>query len=117
MLGIERRQRIIELMQQDKKVYVSNLSQLFEVTEETVRRDLEKLENEGLLTRTYGGAIANQNPLEDLPFQTRTSMNHEFKQNIAAKATILINDNDTIMVDASTTCLELIQNLQEKKRP
>lgn len=115
MLGIERRQQIIELIQQDKKVYVSNLSQLFKVTEETIRRDLEKLENESMLTRTYGGAILSQNTLEDLPFQTRTSMNHEFKQNISIKAANLVNDNDTIMVDASTTCLELIQALQGKK--
>jgi DeoR/GlpR family transcriptional regulator of sugar metabolism len=114
MLAIERRQRIIELIQQDKKVHVSNLSQLFQVTEETVRRDLEKLENDGLLTRTYGGAILNQSTLEDLPFQTRTSMNHEIKQNISLKAADLINDHDTIMVDASTTCLELIQTLQGK---
>ena len=115
MLAIERRQQIIELIQKDKKVYVSHLSQLFNITEETVRRDLEKLENESMLTRTYGGAIINQNTLEDLPFQTRTSMNHEFKQNISLKAANLVNDNDTIMVDASTTCLELIQALQGKR--
>ncbi len=115
MLGIERRQRIIKLIQDDKKVYVSNLSQLFKVTEETIRRDLEKLENEGILTRTYGGAVLNQYTLEDLPFQTRTSMNHEMKQNISLKAATLIHDNDTIMIDASTTCLELLHALQKKK--
>lgn len=115
MLGIERRQKIVEIIQQDKKVYVSNLSQLFQVTEETIRRDLEKLENEDMLTRTYGGAVLNQYILEDLPFQTRTSMNHEIKQNIAAKAAKLINDNDTLIIDASTTCLELVQSLQGKK--
>lgn len=115
MLGIERRQRIIELIQQDKKVYVSNLSQFFKVTEETIRRDLEKLENDSMLTRTYGGAILNQSTLEDLPFQTRTSMNHEIKKNISLKAANLINDNDTIMIDASTTCLELLPALQGKK--
>jgi DeoR/GlpR family transcriptional regulator of sugar metabolism len=115
MLGIERRQKIVEIIQQDKKVYVSNLSQLFQVTEETIRRDLEKLENEDMLTRTYGGAVLNQYIIEDLPFQTRTSMNHEIKQKIAAKAANLINDNDTLIIDASTTCLELVQSLQGKK--
>ena len=51
MLGIERRQLIMDKLQQEKKVYVSELSQLFSVTEETVRRDLEKLESENLLRR------------------------------------------------------------------
>ncbi len=115
MLGIERRQRIIKLIHEDKKVYVSSLSQLFKVTEETIRRDLEKLENEGVLSRTYGGAVLNQYTIEDLPFQTRTSMNHEVKQTISLKAATLIHDNDTIMIDASTTCLELLHALQKKK--
>jgi len=115
MLGIERRQRIIKIINEDKKVYVSNLSKLFKVTEETIRRDLEKLENEDVLSRTYGGAVLNQYTIEDLPFQTRTSMNHEVKQNISLKAANLIHDNDTIMIDASTTCLELLHALQKKK--
>ncbi len=115
MLGIERRQRIIKLIDEDKKVYVSNLSQLFKVTEETIRRDLEKLENEGILSRTYGGAVLNQYTIEDLPFQTRTSINHEVKQNISLKAANLIHDNDTIMIDASTTCLELLHAIEKKK--
>ena len=60
MLGIERRQHIVDKIKQDKKVYVSELSQLFKVTEETVRRDLEKLENENILRRSYGGAILSE---------------------------------------------------------
>ncbi|MBP2655538.1 MAG: transcriptional regulator, DeoR family [Firmicutes bacterium] len=115
MLAIERRQNIVERIRKEQKVHVSNLSQLFSVTEETIRRDLEKLENEGILTRTYGGAVLSQHTNEDLPFPTRTSMNHEIKQAIAQKAADLINDGDTIMVDASTTCLELIYSLKGKK--
>ena len=60
MLGIERRQLIMDKIQQEKKVYVSELSQLFSVTEETVRRDLEKLEGENFLRRSYGGAVLNE---------------------------------------------------------
>lgn len=116
MLGIERRQKIAEIIHRDRKVYVSDLSQLFNVTEETIRRDLEKLESEGLLTRTYGGAITNQHTIEDLPFPTRTTMNLESKQIIAVKAADLINDGDTIVIDASTTCLELMQTLKKSKQ-
>jgi len=115
MLAIERRQKIVEFIHQDRKVYVSNLSQLFNVTEETIRRDLEKLENENMLTRTYGGAILNQHTNEDLPFPTRKSINGELKQKIALKAAHLINNGTTIMMDTSTTCLELMPLLQDKR--
>jgi len=115
MLALERRQHIIEIIGKDRKVHVPALSQLFSVTEETIRRDLEKLENEGHLTRTYGGAILNQHTNEDLPFPARTSINHEIKQAIAQKAASLIKDGDTIMLDASTTCLELMHSIINKK--
>ena len=59
MLSIERRNSILETLQQDKRVVVSALSQRFGVSEETIRRDLEKLEKEGYATRTYGGALLN----------------------------------------------------------
>ena len=48
MLAIERRNRILEKLQKDKRVVVSELSRLYQVSEETIRRDLEKLENDGL---------------------------------------------------------------------
>ncbi len=115
MLGMERRQKIVEFIQKDRKVYVANLSQIFNVTEETIRRDLEKLENGNMLTRTYGGAVLNQHTNEDLPFPKRKSTNRELKQRIALKAAELINDGDTIMMDTSSTCLELMEALHDKK--
>ncbi|SDZ78764.1 DeoR/GlpR family DNA-binding transcription regulator [Selenomonas ruminantium] len=113
MLGIERRQLIMDKIKQDKKVYVSELSQLFRVTEETVRRDLEKLEGDNLLRRSYGGAVLNeQKASEDLSFLKRSTINSETKEYIAQKAQNLISDGDTIMVDSSTTCLALLHHLQ-----
>ena len=53
MLGIERRRRIMERLNEEKKVYVPQLAQEFKVTEETIRRDLERLENEDLLRRSF----------------------------------------------------------------
>lgn len=116
MLGIERRQLIMDKIKQDKKVYVSELSQLFRVTEETVRRDLEKLEGDNLLRRSYGGAVLNeQKASEDLSFLKRSTINSETKEYIAQKAQDLISDGDTIMVDSSTTCLALLHHLQKHK--
>jgi DeoR/GlpR family transcriptional regulator of sugar metabolism len=115
MLGIERRRKIMEKLTQDRKVYVSDLSKYFQVTEETVRRDLEKLENQDLLRRSYGGAVLNEHTSEDLSFIKRTTINSDDKERIAEKASDLISDGDTIMVDSSTTCLALLQHLKQKK--
>ena len=59
MAAKDRIQAIKQMVANDKKVTVSNLSGIFQVTEETIRRDLEKLEDEGFLTRTYCGAVLN----------------------------------------------------------
>ncbi len=115
MLGIERRQHIVDKIKQEKKVYVSELSQLFKVTEETVRRDLEKLENENILRRSYGGAILSEQTGEDLSFLKRSTINNPGKEYIAEKAQPLISEGDTIMVDSSTTCLSLLHRLKGLK--
>ena len=60
MLALERRNLILEKLQEEKRVVVSELSQLFTVSEETIRRDLEKLEKEGLAVKSYGGAVLNE---------------------------------------------------------
>lgn len=114
MLGIERRQKIMECLKRDRKVYVAALSKLFKVTEETIRRDLEKLENEELLSRSYGGAVLRATS-EDLPFPKRTVVNSAFKRCVAEKAERLLSDNDTLMIDASTTGLALIHRLIDRK--
>jgi DeoR/GlpR family transcriptional regulator of sugar metabolism len=114
MLAIERRQLIMNILVREKKVYVSDLAKKFAVTEETIRRDLEKLEKENLLRRSYGGAILSEQTSEDLPFVNRTIRNNQEKAIIAKNALPLINDGDTIMTDSSTTCLTLMQYLQQK---
>lgn len=114
MLAAERRKKIIDLAHQEKRVLVSVLSKMFNVTEETIRRDLEKLEKEGIVTRTYGGAMLNRHTNEDLPFKTRNEMNADIKQSIAIKALDLIKEGDTLMVDPSSTSFELLQLLSNK---
>ena len=66
MLGIERRRKIMEKLNEHKKVYVQDLSQLFDVTDETIRRDLEKLEQQNLVKRCYGGAVINDHTSQDI---------------------------------------------------
>jgi len=114
MLAVERRLKIIDLVHQDKRVVVSELSRMFDVTEETIRRDLEKLEQDGIVSRTYGGAVLNRHTNEDLPFQTRYAINADIKRQMARLAAELIQDGDTLMVDPSSTALELVRMLSTK---
>lgn len=71
MLAIDRRGEILDRIQQEGSVKVPELSVEFKVTEETIRRDLEKLEAEGHITRTYGGAVLNKGTSADLSINIR----------------------------------------------
>ena len=114
MLALERRNLILEKLQDEKRVVVSELSQRFAVSEETIRRDLEKLEKEGLATKSYGGAVLNENIGIDMPFNVRKKANVGGKQKIAELAASLINDGDHIILDASSTAVFIARALKEK---
>ena len=60
LLAVERRKRIRMQLLDEKRVHVSELSAAYSVSEETIRRDLERLETEGLVSRTYGGAVLRE---------------------------------------------------------
>ena len=105
----------MEKIRLDRKVYVSDLAKTFKVTEETIRRDLEKLEGQDLLRRSYGGAVITESTSEDLSYKRRSAINSESKLAIAEKAARLIQDGDTIMMDSSTTCQALLQRLKGQK--
>ena len=115
MLAIERRNEILEKLQTDRRVVVSELSQLYDVSEETIRRDLEKLVNDGYAIKSYGGAVINENVNIELPFNIRKNRNIRGKQHIAELVAGLVNDGDSIMLDASTTAVYIAKALQEKE--
>ena len=115
MLAIERRNAILAKLNTQGKVIVTDLSREFDVTEETIRRDLEKLDNEGLAKKTYGGAVVNQNLNIDLPFNVRKRANVELKQKIAEKIAEMIHDGDYIMLDASSTAIYVTKCISDRK--
>lgn len=115
MLAIERRREILARLGSDGKVIVAELARDFGVTEETIRRDLEKLDHEGLASKTYGGAVAKQNSTLDLPYNVRESVNVPQKQVISEKAATLIKDGERIMLDSSSTALYILKALKHKK--
>ena len=115
MLALERRNRILERLQTDRKVVVSELSQLYDVSEETIRRDLDKLEKEGFATKSYGGAVIREDVGIDLPFNVRKNRNVPQKQRLAELTAGLIEDGEHIFLDASTTAVFVAKALKEKE--
>ena len=115
MLAAERRNKIVEMLQQDKRVIVSDLSKYFVVSEETIRRDLDLLDREGIATKGYGGAVFNETAGIELPFNMRKQTNAVGKQKIARIVDALIDDGDHIFLDASTTAVFIAKEIQDKK--
>ena len=115
MLAIERRNAILAKLATDGKVIVSDLSTEFNVTEETIRRDLEKLDKEGLAKKTYGGAIVLETHGADLPFNVRKRVNANLKENIAQKIAELISDGDSIILDSSTTAISVTKYIKNRE--
>ncbi len=116
MLAVERRNLILEKLQDEKKVVVSELSTLFDVSEETIRRDLDKLDKEGLATKSYGGAVLNENTSLDMPFNVRKKRNMQGKQLIAELVSGLVQEGEHIIVDPSTTAVAIAKALKTRKR-
>ena len=80
MLAIERKNAILERLQKEQRVLVAELSLEYGVTEETIRRDLDKLEKEGFVKKTYGGAVLNENTNIEMPLRIREKTNRKEKQ-------------------------------------
>lgn len=113
MLAIERRNAILEKLQAERRVVVSELSNLFDVSEETIRRDLEKLENEGFVIKSYGGAVLKENTNLDLPFKVRKNTNVVGKQRIAELIKEMIHEGEHIFLDASSTAVAIAKAIKD----
>ncbi|MCA9242237.1 MAG: DeoR/GlpR transcriptional regulator [Planctomycetales bacterium] len=103
----ERRQQELELLEQVGSVRVTQLARQFEVAEETIRRDLDLMGSQGLLIRTHGGAMRVRSDTLDQPNAVRRTTLVPEKQAIARAAAGLIQEGDALVLDASTTALEL----------
>ena len=115
MLAAERRQLILEKLQEDKKVVVSELSEQFAVSEETIRRDLERFEKQGIVTKGYGGAVLKEDDKADAPINIRRKKNMQGKRVIGEILAGLIDDGEHIILDPSTTAVSIIKALRSKK--
>lgn len=105
MFAEERHRLITEQLANDGKVTVAQLAERFDITRETVRRDLAQLESENLLRRVHGGAVAaSEASTREESFLTRTSIHAEAKGRIAQRALSLLPvSNASVIIDAGTT--------------
>lgn len=115
MFALERQKKILELLGLEGSVSVSGLSELLCVTEETVRRDLEKLEKQGSLRRTHGGAVPVEESTYEVSLEKRKLINVEAKQKMAKEASKFVKEGDTIFLDSSTTTFFMSSELKQMK--
>ena len=114
MLPIERKNAILARLVAEGKVVVSDLAKEYGVTEETIRRDLDKLEKEGLAKKTYGGAVKKDNLNVELPINVRKQTNVEGKKYISDIIGQMISDGDYILLDSSTTALFTVKSIADR---
>lgn len=115
MLPYERREKILELITEDGSAKVVTLAKIFKVTEATIRQDLEKLENDGLIIREHGGAYLKN--VVDLvrEFTLVHQENMDKKVAIAKKCLEFINNGDTIILDSGSTTTEIAKAIKGKR--
>ena len=106
MLTSQRKQLIIEKLETEGQVQSKALSILFDVSEDTIRRDLRELAAEGRLQRVHGGALPSSSAIA--PFAERQSVKMDAKKKVAQKGAQLISSGQVVIIDGGTTTAELI---------
>lgn len=112
-MKLDRRNQIVELINQKRTVQNAELMERFGISIETVRRDLEYLEQQGYLRRVYGGAVVNVTLGSEPEYENRTQAQLREKNAIAAAAAKLIRPNETIYLGVGTTVQAMTQHVKE----
>jgi len=115
MLVAERYEKIVSLVNERGSIRVSELSELCQVTEETIRRDLDRLEGAGRLRRSHGGAVSVKDTMlhPEIPYAVREITNADEKKRIALEAIKRISPKDRILLDASSTAWYMASDLPD----
>ena len=117
MLAEERRFRIREILAGQRTVTATALTEMLGVTAATIRRDLQALEQEGVLVRSHGGAVSRASSTDfQLSYEALQRTNHEEKEAIAAEAERLVMDGETLFLEGGSTVYELARCLQRRSR-
>jgi len=117
MLKTERQAQILRLIRQHGFIHTDEIAATLRVSTVTIRRDIKELDQQSLIKVEHGGATS-VGYLEAVPepiFETKMQMNALQKQAIGLKVVAFIEDGDTIIIDAGTTCLQIARNLKAAK--
>ena len=115
LLAEKRRQYILNNIDSNGRIRVSDIAEQLKVTEVTVRRDLSELQKKGLLTKTYGGAVLAAPPQPSVSARLSESRNLAAKKMIGKLASQLVKYGDIIYLESGSTCYEIIPYLVEHK--
>lgn len=113
MLTSERREKIKEYITEYRTASVGDLAAIYNVSTETIRRDFAELEKQGLIRRSYGGAILNDRMTSFINSKARTGIIRSKKQQIVSRITSHIHPHDCIFIDHSTTAATLCELIKE----
>lgn len=114
-MKLRRKDEILKLLAENRMMKAGELAEQFDVSMETIRRDLSEMEAMKLIRRVHGGAVLYTEYGIEPDYSFRTVENYDKKILIAKKAAELVNDGDSIIIDIGTTTLEFAKCLKEKK--
>lgn len=112
---VDRRNEIVWLINENRKVRVEELGEKFGVSLVTIRNDLNYLESKGLIHRVYGGALIRDLVAYDSALREKAKLHVEEKRRIGAKAAEMIFDGDSIILDSGTTTVEIARRIKNRK--
>jgi DeoR family transcriptional regulator of aga operon len=113
--NIERQQRILDLINKERRASVKELSTLFNTSEVTVRNDLNKLSKQGYIIRTHGGAIyTDENRNRNTKHVPGNNLQNSMKEDIGKVATSFVKNGDVIFIGSSITAYNMVPYLEQK---
>lgn len=115
MYGSEREKEILKLLSQNDYVTVEYLAKKIHISPSSIRRDLKKLELEGHIIRSYGGAELKESGKRQIPFDLRSHQNAKEKTLVAKKASELVKQGDVVFLDGSTSTYFMLMYLKDIK--
>lgn len=112
--NFERQQQLVRFIEQQQRVSIAQICQMFSISGATARRDLETLAKDGKIRRIHGGAIPLQNAPPEPPLSLRSVDQADEKNRIGQAAAALIADSETVFLGSGTTVLEVAQHLHDR---
>ncbi|PKO14437.1 MAG: hypothetical protein CVU39_14375 [Chloroflexi bacterium HGW-Chloroflexi-10] len=106
---------IMNILKESSTASIKELAERLEISQSTIRRDLDELETQGLLRRIFGGAILEKQNWNEPPFELRETLHAQEKDHIARAAAELILDGDIVFIDGGTTTQFIVPYLESKK--